>query len=93
LELADRLLDQIHALVEATLMDDGVARVARHVEDTQARPQGLRSPPKLTTIEAWHDHVGQIAVTATSITAAPAAPTKLAYKAHLSAASIVDRSG
>jgi hypothetical protein len=50
LDLADRLLDQIHALVEATLMDDGVARVARHVDDTQVRPQGLRSPPKLTTI-------------------------------------------
>src|SRR5256885_17182077 len=36
--LGDRLLDDLDAQVQPSLVDDGVARIARHEQDAEARP-------------------------------------------------------
>src|ERR1700691_2975493 len=56
---AQRLLNELNAGVETTLMHDGVARISRHEHDLQSRLALSRLVCQLTAVHARHDDVGQ----------------------------------
>jgi hypothetical protein len=55
----ERLLKQPHSRIKATVVDDGVARIARREQDLQAGPRDRRLISKHPSGPARQDHVGE----------------------------------
>lgn len=57
--LRDWLLQQVDTFIKPSLMDHGITRIARHVQDLQSRSNLMRAPAEFATIDPRHDHVSE----------------------------------
>src|ERR1700742_911109 len=57
--LCDRLLQQIDAIVEPALMNNGVSRIASHVENFEPEAYLCRAPSEFAPIDSGHHDIRQ----------------------------------